>query len=293
MTQNQSMSKRPSLGFIIPFAPKKRKKNWSNACLHLKQTIQSIRNSTNLNFSVVVVSHDDPCFDFGSDERISLLKVDYPLPEHKNSSTAPKLDKLHKIHAGWNYLKSHNHPRYVMKLDADDFISCKLVDWVDRFATDPGYLIRHGWIWKSGEKHFIQKTESLDRICGSCLIIRNDIADIEGPFLTEVEGHVLDDESSKFADDNHYSIVPGSGIASLILNDSHQRYEAQFKYLGYHLETLPFHAVVYRDANPDSMGLGNRHKESIRMKLGKIRRTRMLTNKIKKEYNIVVSSNGN
>jgi hypothetical protein len=173
-----------------------------------------------------------------------------------------------------------------MKLDADDFISCKMVDWVDRFATDPGYLIRHGWIWKSGEKHFIQKTESLDRICGSCLIIRNDLADIEGPFLTEVEGHTLDAESSKYAAADHYSIVPGSGITSLILNDSHQRYESQFRHLGYQLFTFPFHAVVYRDGNLDSIGLGNRHKETLRMHLGKIRRTRLLTNKLRIEYKI-------
>ena len=78
----------------------------------------------------------------------------------------------------------------------------------------------------------------LDRVCGSCLIVRSDLADRTGPFLTEVDGAALDQAGRRFAANDQYSLVPGSGIGTLLLNDNHQRYAAQFTYLGHRLETV-------------------------------------------------------
>ena len=100
--------------------------------------------------------------------------------------------------------------KYVMKLDADDLISSTLVEWLDKADGEAGYLIRHGWVWRSGSRYLIERTEYFDRTCGSCLIIRSDLADKAGPFLTEVEGVLLDEASSRFAASDHYSLVPGS-----------------------------------------------------------------------------------
>src|SRR5206468_8273142 len=134
-------------------------------------------------------------------------------------------------------------------------------------------------------RYLIQRTEYLDRECGSCLIIRSDLADKNGPFLTEVEGVVLDEASSKFAASDHYSLVPGSGISTLLLNDSHQRYAAQFAYLGHKLSTLPFRAVIYRIGNPDSNSAAlETGRRSLRMILGTIRRTKLMTTILKREF---------
>jgi hypothetical protein len=78
-----------------------------------------------------------------------------------------------------------------MKLDADDFISSKLIDWLKNASGEAGYLIEHGWFWRSGARHLIQCTENLDRVCASCIIIRSDFADKNGPFRTEMKGSVL------------------------------------------------------------------------------------------------------
>jgi thiol-disulfide isomerase/thioredoxin len=273
-----------SLCFIVPLAPKERKKNWIKACDDLNQTLNSIQNSTNKKYSVIVVSHDNINCEKDFDNRIHFIKVNYDLPFVLNKRVSSRHDKLKKISIGWDYAKKYLNPRYIMKLDADDLISRYMVNWVDQFATGPGYLIRHGWIWNEGQKYLIQKTETLDRICGSCLIIRSDIADLEGPFRTEVEGVILSEEGSKFAAEDQTEIVPGSERCTLLLNESHQRYEAQFKYLGHHLETLPLHAVVYRDSNLDSMGMGNLHQQTLRMQLGKLRRTRIINKSIRNEF---------
>ena len=207
------------------------------------------------------------------------------MPHHEDAVVSGRLDKLGKIAAAWNYAKSRWHPQYLMKLDADDLISSRLVQWLQNFGREPGYLVQHGWIWRSGARHVFQFTEYLDRVCASCLIVRSDIAEREGPFLTQVEGIRFNELNSKFAAADHYSLVPGSGTSSLLLNDSHQRYAAQFAYLGQKLSTVPFRAVVYRTGNPDSnsaaLGTG---RPTLRMILGTIRRTKLLTKALKKEF---------
>jgi hypothetical protein len=173
-----------------------------------------------------------------------------------------------------------------MKLDADDFVSSRLVGWLDDNGTEAGYLIQHGWLWHSGARHLVQRTEYIDRVCGSCLIIRTDVADRAGPFLTEAEGMALGPVGSSFAMRDHYSLVPGSGTTTLLLNDTHQRYAAQFSYLGYQLHTFPFDGLICR-VSPDSIAgvTGDHaHRFSLRMWLGAIRRTRFITQKFRKEF---------
>jgi len=82
--------------------------------------------------------------------------------------------------------------------------------WLDENGTEAGYLIRHGWLWRSGARHLIQPTEYIERVCGSCLIIRSDVTNRAGPFLTETEGMALGAAASLFAMREHCSLVPGS-----------------------------------------------------------------------------------
>ena len=281
------MSDMPSVVFLIPFASRRRKSKWEIACAHLRQTLKSIQNSTNGNYRVVVAGHEAPDFDVGFDSRFYFLSLHHPVPSHENYHVSLELDKLTKIAAAWEYAKLTWNPKYVMKLDADDFISSRLVDWLDNANDEAGYLIKYGWLWRSESRYLIQRTEYLDRLCGSCLIIRSDLADKNGPFLTSMEGVSLDEASVKFAASDHYSLVPGSGISTLLLNDSHQRYAAQFAYLGHKLFSLPFSAVVYRTGNPDStsrFGGFWRPIYTLRMLVGSIRRTRFITQRLRREF---------
>ena len=281
------MNDMPSVVFLIPFASRKVKSKWEIACAHLRQTLKSIQNSTSENYRVVVAGHEAPDFDVGFDSRFYFLSLHHPVPSHENYHVSLELDKLTKIAAAWEYAKSTWNPKYVMKLDADDFISSRLVDWLDNANDEAGYLIKYGWLWNSGSRYLIERTEYLDRVCGSCLIIRSDLADKNGPFLTSMEGVSLDEASVKFAASDHYSLVPGSGISTLLLNDTHQRYAAQLAYLGHELATIPFNAVIYRTGNPDSStGIveGDRPIYTLRILVGSIRRTRFITQRLRREF---------
>lgn len=280
------MTEKPTVVFLIPFASRQVKANWSTACKYLQQTIRSIRNSASQNYQVIVAGNEEPEFEGVFDGKVHFLSVHNQFPAHLDAHAAQRSDKLAKIEAAWTHAKSKWQPKYVMKLDADDFISLRLVGWLDDNGTEAGYLIRHGWLWHSGARHLIQRTEYFDRVCGSCLIIRTDVADRAGPFLTEAEGMALGPAGSSFAMRDHYSLVPGSGTTTLLLNDTHQRYAAQFSYLGYELHTFPFDALIYRVSGDSIAGVtGDRtHKFSLRMCLGAVRRTRFITQKLRNEF---------
>lgn len=276
----------PGVVFLIPFASRKVRANWSTACRYLQQTIRSIRNSASQNYVVVVAANEEPEAEIGFDSKVHFLSVNHPFPSHHFPRVAGRLDKLAKIDAAWRYAKSTWKPKYVMKLDADDLISSQLVGWLDDNGTEAGYLIRHGWLWRSGATYLIQRTENLDRVCASCLIIRTDMSDLAGPFLTEAEGVELGPAGSSFAMRDHHSLVPGSGTTTLLLNDTHQRYAAQFSYLGHTLPTLPFNAIVYR-VSSDSLASasGDRiRKFNFRIMLGAVRRTRFITHRLRDEF---------
>jgi len=280
------MSNQPSVVFLIPFASQKVTANWPAACRYLQQTVRSIRNSASDNYRVVVAGDEEPELEKGFDSKVHFLSLNHPFPSHHHRRAAHRLDKLAKIDAAWRYAKSNWQPEFVMKLDADDFISSRLVGWLDHAGTEAGYLIRHGWLWRSGARHLIQHTECLDRVCASCLIIRSDLADRTGPFLTDAEGVLLDEAASSFAARDHYSLVPSSEVTTLLVNDSHQRYASQFSYLGHKLHILPFPAVIYRISSDSLAGVtGDRiRKFNLRLTLGAIRRKRFITPRLRKEF---------
>ena len=208
------MNDRPTLAFLIPFASRKIKSKWNIAGAHLRQTLKSIQNSSSGNYCVVVAGHEAPEFDVSFDSRFHFLSLNHPIPSDHNYTPALILDKLAKIAAAWKYAKSTWNPKYVMKLDADDLVSSKLVEWLDNADGEAGYLIKHGWVWRSGSRYLLHWTELFDRTCGSCLIIRSDVADKTGPFLTEWEGVPPDEASSSLVASNERSANPESRIST-------------------------------------------------------------------------------
>jgi hypothetical protein len=278
------MRTQPRIAFLIPIPSTPRTKDWRVGCALFRQTLSSIFNSTVQDYCVVVAGHEAPDFELPQDHCLKFLSLDHPLPSQEEGDyPAAVKDKMIKLAAAWDCAKSAWNPQHVMKLDWDDLISSRLVEWLVSVKDEAGYLLKHGWIWRSQIPYLVQRTEYFDRVCGSCLIIRSDLADQTGPFLTHVEGTKLSPEEHRFAADDHYSLVPGSEIGSLLLNDSHQRYTAQFDYLGQRLATVPFNAAVCRIGHGNNAGrpFGT---ETTRMLLGRLRRTRLITPRLRKEF---------
>jgi hypothetical protein len=290
MNNLKNNTDKPVIVFLIPLASCSAKAKWDIACDQLRQTLASIRNSIDGNFRVVVAGNELPGLGETLDDRFCFVSLEKTAPAHPSPRVAGRLDKLLKITAAWETAKSRWNPHYIMKLDADDFISSRLVGWLARNQGAPGYLISNGWLWESGARFFLERTETLDRICGSCLIIRHDLVERTGPFRTATEGVVMSEENARFAAADQYSLVPGSATSTLLANDSHQRWSAQFAYLGHQLASIPFPAVIYRFGNPDSNTWSDgtyrsrKRYHSIRMFAGSLRRTRLITGALKREF---------
>ena len=280
-----AMNQQPRIAFLIPIASPRSAKDWRLACAYFRQTLSSIFNSNDPNYCVVVAGHEPPAFELPQDSRFKFLSLDHPLPPLGNEYYLAAIkDKLVKLAAAWNYAKSTWKPDYVMKLDWDDLVSSQLVDWLVSAEDEAGYLIKHGWVWRSGSPYIVQYTEQFDRVCGSCLIIRSDLADKTGPFLHSLDGTRFDNVSLRMEATNPRSLIPGAATGTLLLNDSHIRAEAQFDYLGHRLEMVPFNAVVWRIGHGNNASSQHHTTETLRMFLGRIRRTRLVTPGLKKEF---------
>jgi hypothetical protein len=284
MSEQQFPGSQPLVVFLVPVAPRRAKRRWDAACAQLRQTLESIRNSADGNFCCVAAGNEPPDFDVRLDARFDFISLPLSPPAHPSPVISAVLDKMVKLTAAWAHAKAKWNPRYVMKLDADDFISSRLVGWLAQNEGAAGYLISHGWLWETGARFFIQRTETLDRVCGSCLVARSDLVERTGPFLTETEGVVLSAENARFAIADQHSLVPGSATGTLLANDSHQRWPAQFAYLGHTLASVPFPAVLYRTANPDSVSGVKKNYRSLRMFAGALRRKRLITPSLRREF---------
>jgi hypothetical protein len=282
---NCSIRSKPRLAFLIPIASPRRAKDWCLACAYFKQTLSSIFNSTAGNYCVVVAGHEPPDFQLPQDPRFKFLSLHHAVPPLEDGFwVAAVKDKMIKVGAAWNYAKSRWNPQYVMKIDWDDLISSRLVDWLNTAKDAAGYCIKHGWVWNSGSRYVITCSESFDLVCGTCLIIRSDLADSQGPFLNSMEGMKLDETGKRIEASDNRALVPGAGIGSLLLNDNHGRAEAQFRYLGHQLATVPFRAAVYRVRSGQSVSQRGFRIHSVRWFVGSIRRTRFITQRLRKEF---------
>ena len=234
-----------------------------------------------------MAGHEPPDFPLPQDERFKFLSVNHPVPLPGSTSwVEPVRDKMLKIAAAWDYAKASWNPRYVMKVDWDDLVSLRLVEWIASAPDAAGYRVKYGWIWRPSSRGFIQCTEEFDRLCGSCLIIRRDVADLTGPFLHSSDGVKFDAAGQQLEASNRHSLIPGAGTGTLLLNDSHSRAEAQFAHLGHALPAVPFRAAIYRIGHGNN-ATGNFHRtQNLRMFLGRLRRTRLVTAGLKKEFTL-------
>jgi hypothetical protein len=252
-----TMNPTPKIVFLIPIASARSVKNWPAACNYLQQTLASVFNSASPDFRVVVAGHEAPDFKLPEDARFKFLALDHPVSGRDETTWNRAVqDKMMKLAAAWDYAKTTWHPHYVMKLDWDDLISSRLVSWLVSAPEEAGYRISQGWIWRGGTGHFIQHTD----------------------------GTQFDAAGQRAEKENLYSLVPGAATGTLLLNDSHSRAEAQFEYLGQKLVTVPFSAAVYRIGHGNN-STGQYHRtQTLRMLLGRLRRTRLITGSLRKEF---------
>jgi hypothetical protein len=252
--------------FLIPLRNPAIAKNWQ-VCVDLCfATLRSAAQQTaSVNdFQVIMVCRDFPDVKLGSN--VKILRGSFPNPEP--TWEAQHYDKYTKIRFGLDYLSDYA-PLYIMKLDADDLVSKRLVSYVLADDNKHGYYVENGYHWISGQ-NFLKPKSNFHAGCGSSNI----------QYVRE-----CDFEKNKHSDSN-------------ILKLPHNLVVKYYNNINKPLKAIPFHAAIYRKLNGENITsylapkLTAKNKPNINFYLGMpfrwiFHRRKLLSKSIKQEFGII------
>ena len=164
------------LGIVIPLKASSVSKNWAITVQTLKDTLNSIVNQTNQNFSAVVICHDIPSELEQKFSSIDFIKVTF-LPPNKLSDDFNHqdlvIDKNLKIATGMKFL-ANKKIDYWYALDSDDLISHDFVAYCQHFKNWAGIILKGGYIIykRQNEARLI---DNIDQFCGSTSLLSNQL----------------------------------------------------------------------------------------------------------------------
>ena len=219
------------LTFVIPVVHPENTPKWAAVKAQLEQTIRSIQAQTHPGWRAVIVANE------GADlpdvpERFEIIRVDFGpnlIPRARWVDNAVSVgavcrDKGRRILTG---MLSRRDTQFYMTVDADDFISKRLVAFVAKNPSAYGWEIKNGYVWGDGGLILFRHDE-LSLVCGTCLIVR---ADLYG----------LPERFEAASDDYIKTMIGSHRLISGILAEQNTP-----------LATLPFRGAVYRVGHPTS-----------------------------------------
>lgn len=271
------MNRNNMLGFIVPFKPYSASRNWILDNKLLINTINSILNQDDKNFKIYIIYTDEPIHKL-TNENILYVKFDKYLAElkdiedihvvskfHGDGKILNRFDKERKICLGISKAKE-DRCKYIMSVDADDLVSCKIVSFVTQNNENsmvPGWYVEKGYLYTYGNKYVLDQFVNMWALNGSTHIVRIDFLPNPNP------------DSMKYED---FSFFTSHGYI---------RNRVKLKY-GVELLPIPFPAIIYvaHTSNLSQIGTilnlktGNILKKIIKI----IVRYRKINKKISEEF---------
>jgi hypothetical protein len=227
------------LTFITPVISKDISDNWSVVRANLRKTLDSVKNQTNSNWRVLIVSQTRPDVEYIEDKIIYLhadFKPAQKYPKNIELSDVKRavcrrandLDRLRKIRVAAATLHEYRSD-FVMLLEADDLVSNRLCEFVMENKEANGWSIPKGYIW-DGRSGYLLKTNRLTAISGSSWIVKVFYEMLPKDVPIDVDPSTLNLVSSgcPFLDNGHRKMRDGMAQA------------------GKPMQTLPFRGVIYQ-----------------------------------------------
>ena len=159
-----------TLVFIVPLRPKRGASEWHAVQQALQETLRSVKGSTRQDFLVVIAGHEEPDLGAAGDPRITFLRVPFDVP------TSPKegsedMRRKRRFVAAWLRQKASKDCTF-MFLDADDWISNRLVAYILATKGPDGFVVASGYKLDSRFGQLQLLRQDFDRSCGSSFILR-------------------------------------------------------------------------------------------------------------------------
>ncbi|WGV24844.1 glycosyltransferase family A protein [Halotia branconii] len=164
------------LVFVIPLKSPQVSRSWERVTKLFERCIKSVCNQTSPNFRVVVVCHEKPKIAF-THPHITYLKVNFPPANETNPVAQGNTDKGRKILKGLIYAERF-YPTHTMAVDADDCVSKKLAEFVNRNSNSNGWFINRGYKYQEGSQYIYLKRSNFYKMCGTSNILRYDLNNI-------------------------------------------------------------------------------------------------------------------
>ena len=163
----------PTLTFIIPVISKEITDRWDLIYANLKKTLASIENQTNSNWRVLIVSQTKPDVEYIEDKIIYVpagfkparkcpTNIKLSADETALCRRVNDLDRNRKIRVAVATLHKYRTD-FVMILEADDFVSNRLCEFVAANKEANGWSIEQGYIW-NGKSNYMHPTNRLTAI---------------------------------------------------------------------------------------------------------------------------------
>jgi glycosyltransferase involved in cell wall biosynthesis len=163
------------LTFVIPLRHPHNSPDWPALKRRLADTMRSIAGQDDVRWRAIIVANG------GSDlpplpDNFKVKQVDFPpnpmFEQGKNDLEAfrdsVRLDKGRRVLAG---ILEADRSGYVMVVDDDDFVSCRLSGFVAGHLGENGWYVRNGYIWGDGGR-LIYEYADFSKYCGTSHIVR-------------------------------------------------------------------------------------------------------------------------
>jgi hypothetical protein len=137
-----------------------------------ERCLKSACNQTSAAFKVIVVCHEKPPIDFDH-PAVAYESVDFPVPD-ANHHPSLNQDKYRKRARGF-ILAGQFGPSHVMQVDADDCVSNRLAEFVERNPQAHGWFFDSGYFYRDVARRIYLKKQGFHHWCGTSHIIRHDL----------------------------------------------------------------------------------------------------------------------
>ena len=201
--------------FGMPLKSRAVAKDWNRVSMLLDNTLRSIFAQTMPDIEVLIACHDEPVTSFDTHPRLHKLVIEEAGPGSDDNEGQGR-DKQIKIRRLIEEV-CRRGGGYLVRMDADDLVSCRLAEFIHTTNNRRGYTLQSGYILNLGRRYF-QYVDNFARHCGSCAVF----------YLTPED----------------LAFVPG-GMAESIFLTTHIGYEAMSKRLGRPMDAVPFPAMMY------------------------------------------------
>ena len=218
-------------------------------------TLRSILNQTDARFSVLVACHDRPDIVEMSDKRVQAIEMTTPAPKTLSEQMRDKHEKRRAMAA---VLRSEGGG-YLMAVDADDLVSCRIVKFVQGDKAPWGYLINDGYEYDYVARRS-RRAPHFNRLCGTSGIFRFAALDLPRAF----------DDAEKALSDNF---------------ENHTRWKQVSKVLGRPLRNFPFPAAMYVRNNGENHSTESGNVGRLRSAVRALTPARPLSVSLQREFN--------